>query len=198
MPIVEPLAEHQDEELAALASIYIDALGFVPNSFMTLQRRPAIAKALATLVGATMAPDERVTSEFKRCIAQVASYASGCRYCQAHLATASRRFGASDERIANIWNWERSDLFTPAEKAALKFAQAAASVPNAIDAEIEAELKAHWSDDEIVEILGVVSIFGFLNRWNDSMGTTLEPEPAAFTKEVLGPKGWTIGKHGGD
>jgi len=196
MAIVEPLPAHQDGELEALASVYLEALGFVPNSFMTLQRRPAIAKALATLIGAAMAPDPRVTSEFKRCIGQVASYASGCRYCQAHLATASRRYGASDERIANIWDWERSDLFTPAERAALAFAQAAASVPNAVDPAIEAELKAHWSDDEIVDILGVVAAFGFLNRWNDSMGTTLEDEPAAFAEGLLGPKGWSIGKHG--
>ncbi len=50
-------------------------------------------------------------------------------------------------------------------------------------------------EGEIVEIRGVVSLFGFLNRWNDSMTTTLE-EPAALDGERrLASTGWTQGKH---
>jgi len=60
---------------------------------------------------------------------------------------------------------------------------------------IAAELKRHWSDAAIVEILAVVGLFGFLNRWNDSMGTTLEPEAAEIGRAQLGARGWTPGKH---
>ena len=35
-------------------------------------------------------------------------------------------------------------------------------------------LRKYWDDGEIVEILGVISLFGYLNRWNDSMGTPME------------------------
>ena len=82
-----------------------------------------------------------------------------------------------------------------AEKAAFEFALAAASIPNAVDAEIADKLHAHWSDDEIVEILGVVSLFGYLNRWNDSMATTIEDGAFDAASRYLRDAGWEAGKH---
>ena len=56
-------------------------------------------------------------------------------------------------------------------------------------------LRAHWSESQIVEILGVVAMFGFLNRWNDSMATPLEAVPQQVAEQALGSQGWTPGKH---
>jgi hypothetical protein len=53
----------------------------------------------------------------------------------------------------------------------------------------------HWNDDEIVEILGVVALFGYLNRWNDSMATTLEDIGISAGERNLTGMGWGIGKH---
>jgi uncharacterized peroxidase-related enzyme len=196
MPLIEPLAADHDAEVAELARFFNETLGFPPNSVLTMQRRPEIAKAFIALNKAVMANEGRVTSEQKRLIGLIASQTAGCRYCQAHTARAAERYGGSDARIADVWNYERSTLFTPAEKAALTFAQAAASVPNAVDEKIAAALKAHWSDEEIVEILGVVALFGYLNRWNDSMATTIEPGAAESGDKHLAARGWTPGKHG--
>lgn len=196
MPLVEPLAADHDAEVAELARFFNETLGFPPNSVLTMQRRPAIAKAFIALNKAVMENKGRVTSEQKRLIGYIASLTAGCRYCQAHTARAAERYGGSDERIAEVWNYERSDLFTPAEKAALAFAQAAASAPNAVDERIAAELKAHWSDDEIVEILGVVALFGYLNRWNDSMATAIEAGAVESGEKHLAARGWRPGKHG--
>jgi len=196
MPLVEPLPADYDPEVAELARFFNETLGFPPNSVLTMQRRPAIAKAFIALNKAVMENKGRVTSEQKRLLGLIASQTAGCRYCQAHTARAAERYGASAERIAEVWNYERSDLFTPAEKAALAFAQAAASAPNAVDKGIAAELKKHWSDDDIVEILGVVALFGYLNRWNDSMATALEPDAAESGLKHLAGQGWSSGKHG--
>ena len=78
---------------------------------------------------------------------------------------------------------------------ALDFAIAAASVPNGVTDAMFVELRKHWSENQIVEILGVVSVFGFLNRWNDSMGTPLEAEPIAVGRKYLAAHGWSTGKH---
>ena len=51
------------------------------------------------------------------------------------------------------------------------------------------------SDGEITEILGVVAMFAFLNRWNDTMATPLEAPAAAIAQRALGDQGWTAGKH---
>ncbi|MEZ5959083.1 MAG: carboxymuconolactone decarboxylase family protein [Hyphomonadaceae bacterium] len=196
MPLIEPLAADHDAEVAELARFFNETLGFPPNSVLTMQRRPAIAKAFIELNKAVMENKGRVTSEQKRLIGYIASLTAGCRYCQAHTARAAERYGGSDERLAEIWNYERSDLFTPAEKAAFAFAQAASSVPNAVDASIGAELRKHWSDDEVVEILGVIALFGYLNRWNDSMATSIETGAVESGDKHLAARGWSPGKHG--
>lgn len=108
---------------------------------------------------------------------------------------AAHRYGGSDARLNAIWEFRCSDLFTPAEKAAFEFALAASSVPNAVDETIQSELKAHWDEDDIVEILGVVSLFGYLNRWNDSMGTTMESGAVDAGETYLSNTDWSVGKH---
>ncbi|MBA2239222.1 MAG: carboxymuconolactone decarboxylase family protein [Lysobacter sp.] len=195
MALVTPLKKGTSAEVDALAAFFDETLGFTPNSVLTMQRRPEIATAFIALNKAVMSNAGRVTSEQKRLIGYLASLSSGCRYCQAHTALAAKRYGASDERLHAIWQYRDSPLFTQAERAAFDFAVAASAVPNAVDDAIAGALHAHWSDEEIVEILGVISLFGFLNRWNDSMGTTLESGASTLASEHLGDSGWEAGKH---
>jgi alkylhydroperoxidase family enzyme len=147
-----------------------------------------------------MVNEGRVTSELKRLVGHVASRIAGCRYCEAHTIRAAQRFGAAEgadpARLDAVWQFRTSPLFNAAERAALEFAAAAASVPGAVTAETAAELKRHWDDGEVVELAGVVALFGFLNRWNDAMATELEAPAAADGQRWLAPHGWSAGKHG--
>ena len=125
----------------------------------------------------------------------MSSFTAGCEYCQAHTALATERYGASQEQLDHIWEYKSHEAFNDAERAALDFAVAAASVPNGVDQSISENLNKHWDAGEIVEILGVVALFGYLNRWNDSMGTSLEGGAIDAGKEYLSKEGWTGGKH---
>jgi len=196
MPLISPLAEDHDPDLIDLIQFFRGPLGTVPNSVLTMQRRPKIARAFTELNKAVMENNARVTAEQKRLIGFVASQAAGCRYCQAHTILAAERFDSTPERLGSIWNYQTSPHFTDAEKAAFDFALAAGSVPNAVTPEIGAALKQHWTEDEIVEILAVVALFGYLNRWNDSMATTLEDIGISAAQRNIAPNGWTVGKHG--
>jgi alkylhydroperoxidase family enzyme len=80
-------------------------------------------------------------------------------------------------------------------EAALDVAVAAGCVPNAVTDELFAELHKHWTEEQIVEIVAVISYFGFLNRWNDTLATPLEEEPLHFGEEYLASHGWSAGKH---
>lgn len=195
MPLVSPLATDHDEDVIELANFFNETLGFCPNSILTMQHRPAIAKAFINLNMAVMTNDGRITAEQKRLIGYITSANTGCRYCEAHTILAAERYGGTEERLANIWNFRDSNLYSPAEKAAFEFALAASSVPNAVDDNISAELNKHWNEGEIVEILGVVSLFGYLNRWNDSMGTTMETGAVDAGERLLSESSWTRGKH---
>lgn len=195
MPLVKPLAPDADPATRELAAFFNETLGFCPNSVLTMQRRPAIAQAFIRLNMAVMANEGRVTSAQKRLIGYVSSNVAGCRYCQAHTIRAAKRYGAEDEQLANIWDYRSHPAFSEAERAALDFAVAASTVPNGVDAALEARLNAHWDEGEIVEILGVIALFGYLNRWNDSMATTMEEGAVASGEALLATHGWERGKH---
>ena len=195
MPLVKPLDPNHDPQTKELAEFFNETLGFCPNSVLTMQHRPAISKAFINLNKAVMANEGRVTSDLKRMIAWVSSNATGCRYCQAHAIRAAERYGAAEEKLEHIWEYRTHPAFSEAERAALDFSLAASQVPNTVDADIADRLHQHWNEGEIVEILGVISLFGFLNRWNDSMGTTLEEDAIKSGDEYLGKYGWNVGKH---
>lgn len=194
-PLIHPAPTTPDAELSALITLYEETLGFCPNSVLTMSHRPEIAKAFVALNKAVMDNHGQVTSALKRLIGYISSHAAGCRYCQAHTIRAAERYGAEAEQLANIWAFETHPAFSPAERAALSYARAASLIPNAVDEALATELRAHWNEGEIVEIAGVVALFGYLNRWNDSMGTTLEQPAEESGRMWLEPDGWTTGKH---
>jgi len=193
--LVEPLPLGADPAVEELAKFFNTTLGFPPNSVLTMQRRPEIAAAFIALNKAVMANKGRLTSEQKRLVALLSSAATGCRYCQAHTALAAERFGASERRLAEIWSYAQSDAFTDAERVAFDLAVAASAVPNAVTDDLVARVRAHWDDGEIVELMGVIALFGYLNRWNDSMGTSMEPGAVAAGEKHLVGHGWGPGKH---
>lgn len=195
MPLVTPLDPNHDVETKQLSDFYNETLGFCPNSVLTMQRRPEISKAFINLNKAVMANHGRVTSALKRMIAWVSSNTTGCRYCQAHAIRAAERYGAEQEQLDNIWEYKTHPAFSDAERAALDFSLAASMVPNMVDEKIKEELYKYWEEGEIVEMLGVISLFGYLNRWNDSMGTSIEDGAVESGEQYLGKHGWNKGKH---
>ena len=195
MPLVTPLAPEHDQETQELAKFFNETLGFCPNSVLTMQIRPEIARNFINLNKAVMKNDGRVTSALKRMIAWVSSNATGCRYCQAHAIRAAERYGAEQEQLDNIWEYRTHPAFSEAERAALDFSLAASQVPNAVDTSIKERLYHYWNEGEIVEMLGVISLFGYLNRWNDSMGTSIEEGAVESGTKYLSKNGWEKGKH---
>ena len=195
MALMEPLPADTTPELAEDFAIFERILGFVPNSLLTMQRVPAMVQGFGELTKAVMAKDGAVDLGFMRLIAHFASRAAGCQYCEAHSLVAAKIHGISQEKLDAIWDYRESPLYSEAERVALDYALAAGSVPNDVDQALMDRMKAHWSDEQIVQILGAVCLYGFLNRWNDSMATDLESSPRAMGERVLQSGGWTGGKH---
>jgi uncharacterized peroxidase-related enzyme len=162
---------------------------------LIMQRRPRLVQALAQLNAAVMDPAGEVDLGFRRLIGHVASKAAGCLYCQAHTLLGAQNFGVAEDKLAAVWAYATSPLYDERERVALDFALAAAAQPNAVSDELFARLRAHWSEAQIVEILGVVAMFGFLNRWNDSLATPLEQRPVEVATRTAGARGFDPGKH---
>ena len=194
-PLVLPSTEQEDKDFQDLITFFNETLGFCPNSVKTMYHRPSIAYAFIELNKAVMENKGNVTSSLKRLIGYISSNAAGCRYCQAHTIRAAERYRAEAEKMNHIWDFRTHDAFSEAEKAALEFTLASSIIPNSVDDKIAENLRLHWNDGEIVEILGVIALFGYLNRWNDSMGTELEKDAIASGEKYLKQKDWTPGKH---
>jgi uncharacterized peroxidase-related enzyme len=194
MARIAPLNKEDLGELSGLMDMVEAVMGFVPNSMLTMAHRPEILQAFVGLAAAINAPGT-VGVELKRLIGEIASNASGCQYCVAHTSHQAHRSGISQEKLDDIWNFERSAHYSEEERAALLVAMKAAQVPNGVDDEDMTNLQKFFDDGQIVEIVNVISLFGFLNRWNATMATTLEGAPLSYASEALEQSGWTAGIH---
>ena len=67
---------------------------------------------------------------------------------------------------------------------------AAGSAPPAVTDAHFSELKKHYSEDAIVEIVAVLALLGWLNRWCQTLAPELEPDALAFAQEHLALSGW--------
>lgn len=197
-------------------------MGFLPNSLSAMGRKPNILDSFSMLYAnikgfsssqtsawtgikivlknlrwtlkAKKESHLEVPSYLKDLIAHVSSNAAGCRYCQAHTAHTAHKNGVAIEKLQKVWEFETSDLFTEQERSALRFALAAGSTPNQVTPEHHKDLNQYFTGGQVVEIVATVSIFGFLNRWNDSMATELEDKPLQFAQSHLSTT-WEAGKH---
>lgn len=113
----------------------------------------------------------------------------------AHNAGGSLQQGIPEEKLAAVWEYRTSALFTEAERAALDLAIAAGAQPNEVTDDMFDRVKRHWTEGQIVEIVALVSFFGFMNRYNDTMATPLEDEPIAIAEKHIANQGWKLGKH---
>lgn len=196
MPRVTPIPRASLPELEDVFSRAERALGFVPNSFFIMAHKPGLLRAFSMLSREVLGVPGKVPLALKRLVALMASYTTGCMYCTAHTAeSAAAVDGVPADKVAAIMQYEDSPLFTPAERAALKMAQGAATVPNAVSDADMAELKKHFDEDAIVELVGAVCLFGWLNRFNDTMATALEERPLEFGGKHMAASGWRPGKH---
>ncbi|MGO2112249.1 MAG: carboxymuconolactone decarboxylase family protein [Pseudoclavibacter sp.] len=197
MPHLHPLDNDDidDQEILARFEHYANTRGFVPNSIRTMARRPGIVKAFMALNQAVLY-EGTVPTETKMLVSLAASMSAGCRYCESHMTNLSSIYEAPDDKIAAIWEFETSELFTPAERAALVIGIKAGTTPNEANQDDFDDLAKHYSESEIVEIVASAALFGYLNRWNDTMATTLEEYPREVAERAIGETGWSVGKHG--
>jgi len=195
MPHIDPLPWEANPQFRERFEHYQNTRGFVPNSILTMQRRPAIAQAFMDLNRAVLY-EGTVAEELKMLVSLVTSQAGGCRYCQAHMSNLASIYRASDEKIRAVWEFETSPLFSPAERAALRLGYHAALVPNEATGDHFDELKKYFDAGQIVEIVATIALFGYLNRWNDTMATTLETRAVEVAQRAISAVGWQAGKHG--
>lgn len=170
--------------------------GYPPNSWLTMARRPRVLRAYRELHTAVMMDDGEVAKGLRFLVACVVSTAAGDPYCAAHNAENAAHIGDVEiAKVEALSQFRTSPLFAPAERAALELAAAAGASPSRVTDAHFMELKRHYSEDAAAEIVAVIALLGWLNRWNITLATRLEDKALAFARKHLGPSGWTPGAH---
>jgi alkylhydroperoxidase family enzyme len=168
--------------------------GQPPNSMLTMAHVPGLVRAFSDLTAACIRNPGTVAAELKWLVAHMASRGAGCRYCTAHTLQNGGKIGLSAEKLDAVWSYETHPLFSEAERAAMSLALSAGQ--NSVTDADFAALRPHFDDRQIAEIVAVIALFGFLNRWNDTIGTTLEPAALEFAEQRhLESHGWNVGPH---
>jgi|TARA_B100001094_G_scaffold76897_1_gene73248 uncharacterized peroxidase-related enzyme len=165
-------------------------MGYLPNAHLAMAERPELLMAFSGLASTVFQADG-IDIQTKQLIALASSLSSGCKYCQAHTSHGAERAGMKEEKVADILNYSASRHYTDKEKVLLDLAFAAGMTPNKSTKSHFDNLKKHFSKKEIIDIVSVIALFGFLNRWNDTMGTVLEEIPENFVENKLKPLGWS-------
>ena len=176
-------------ELESLFQTIESIMGFLPNSLLIMSKKPELMKAFQTLAGVVFS-SKHLKPDLIQLIALASSLSSGCKYCQAHTSHGASKAGVSEVKINQILKYQESEYFSATEKAALDLAFAAGLSPNRAEKKHFEELEKYFSKEAIIDVVSVISLFGWLNRWNDTFGTTVEGVPKEFVEQKLSPLGW--------
>lgn len=126
-----------------------------------------------------------------------ASRAAGCAYCSAHTCAFALRRGASPPKIASATAPQSmpGGLYSPAELAAIEFADAVARVPATLTGPQRELTARHFSPAQFEWLTLSVAMMGFLNKFMDAVGVDLEQPTVTEVGPVIRPSGWAPGKH---
>jgi uncharacterized peroxidase-related enzyme len=196
MARISPAAPQQFAQVAEHMERWRETKGYPPNSWLTMARKPRVFRAYRELHAAVMMEDGEVPGALKFLVACVVSTAAGDPYCAAHNAeNAAHIGGVAVAKVEALPQFRTSPLFAPRERAALELAEAAGACPPRVTDSHFVDLREHYSEDAAAEIVAVIALLGWLNRWNITLATRIEDEALAFARKHLEPSGWTPGVH---
>jgi len=79
----------------------------------------------------------------------------------------ARRIGYTDDQIDNLKDFESRDDFTDREKAALRLTDRMTIDANNVDDAIWADVRKHFEEGEVIELLAAIGLFNYFNRFNE-------------------------------
>jgi len=130
-------------------------------------RSPWVFSGLALLYGALDRRSSPIPAPLRSLITVRVSQLNRCAFCvDVNSATLARR-GVPLEKIAQLTEWRTSALFDAEERLALEYAEA--MTVNAVDEALRERVKAHWSDDAIVELTGLVAFQNLSSKFNAAL-----------------------------
>ena len=181
-----PLLERDQvsPEIAAVYDALLKQRGVVPNMFKTLAHTPALALGVAGLLKSLLS-DGALPGWYKELVATRLSVLLHSRYAVSAHALSAKQKGASDAQIAAVQSDFESGPFTEADKLGFRCAERLHQSAQQLDDSFFAQLKAVFTDPQIVELVATAAAFELFPRMVDGLQipTTPIPESVAGKKD---------------
>ena len=152
-------------------------LGRVANAIRVAAHTPRVAQSLVGFMVAALRTEVSgvLDMRIKALVILKTSTLNGCAYCVGHNTALGRSLGFQEDEIEAIsQNYQLSDYFSPADKAAIHWAECLTERTYKRHPEVMAQLKLHFNDAQIVEITMVSGFFNFWNRFTDALEIDIE------------------------
>jgi uncharacterized peroxidase-related enzyme len=157
-----------DPETKSIYDVYLKERGNVPNMFRTAAHRPEIFRTMIAHFRAVMNTGT-VPAKLKELVIVRTSQINRCEYWLSSHTALARRHGWTDAQIDNLADFGQRSDFNDAEKAALDLAERVTRDPHEVDDAFWAELRRHYDEGEIIELLAAIGLFNYFNRFNDAL-----------------------------
>ncbi|MGO4386819.1 carboxymuconolactone decarboxylase family protein [Microvirga sp. 2YAF29] len=193
MARLEPI-EKVGEGEAEAALLRIESLvGYRPNALATMARIPLVLERILALVDAVLRGEGHLSPGLKWLLAYAVSASAGCAYSASHAAHGAEHLGESLDRVRAAVTEPDSPMFSLAEQSALKLAHAIGR--QQVNDTHTTAVRDIMGEQGLAEAVAVCALFGWFNRWNSTLATDLEVEPALFAINELSSVGWKPGPH---
>ena len=152
-------------------------LGRISNAIRVAAHTPRVAQPLVGFMVSALRTEVSGVLEvrIKALIILKTSTLNGCAYGIGHNTALGRSLGFKEEEIEEIsQDYPSSDYFSPAEKAAIHWAECLTERAYKRHLEAMVQLKLYFNDAQIVAVTMISGFFNFWNRFTDALEIDIE------------------------
>jgi len=166
MALLPSLEKNEVEEIAKeIYEKFEKETGTVPEWVKVMAHRPEILKEFVELFKAIMGKGT-IEPLLKWKIAYVVSQTLKCPFCLDVSEKMLKKFGAEDEVIQKI---KTGEISSPEEKEILELVKDVTLDGHLDQPKIFERLKEKFTPAQIIEIISVMGLFNYINRFNNTL-----------------------------
>lgn len=164
MALISSLEKNQAENIAKkIYQDYEKETGKTPEWIKVMAHRPEILKEFVELFKSIMA-EGKIKPLLKWKIALIVSKTLKCPFCVDVTEKMLKKLGANEEITKGI------EELSGEEKEILELVKDVTLDGHLDKPELFEKLKERFNEDQIVEIISVMGLFNYINRFNNTLG----------------------------
>ncbi len=182
MPKISRLERNEvTQKTGEIYDRYLQTRGNVPNMFRTVAHRPEIFQTMIAHFEAILNTGT-LTTKLKELVIIRTSQLNHCDYCLASHRRIGIKLGWSQDQLDHLAEYAERTDFSAAEKTALQLAERMTRNAGALSDEEMAQLREHYSEGEIIELMAAIGLFNYFNRFNNLLD--MEPTNPGASAET--------------